>query len=123
MHTTIRTTTTTSSSSSSSSYSNNKHISYKHNHHSDHEKPTDLPTPPPSPIRSQQQHSMTATLEANNRILTAKREGNLKAVMAEFGSMKKQHISLTHHTYNLVLDAHANLRREGTPLTNIFKSK
>ena len=122
MHTTIRTTPT--SSSSSSSYSNNNHISSKHNHHSDHENPTDLPTPPPSPIRSQQrQHSMTATLEANSRILTAKREGNLKAVMAEFGSMKKQHIPLTHHTYNLVLDAHANLRREGTPLTNIFKSK
>ncbi|KAG2219162.1 hypothetical protein INT45_002353 [Circinella minor] len=114
--------------SPSSSYSNKSHLSYKNNQLSDHENPTDLlPTPPPSPIRSQQQqqqqeqHSMTATLEANNRILKAKREGNLKIVMIEFASMKKQHIPLTHHTYNLVLDAHANLRREGTPLTHIFK--
>ncbi|KAI8138437.1 hypothetical protein BJV82DRAFT_523351 [Fennellomyces sp. T-0311] len=96
---------------------------YKQHHHSEsshHEKPNDLPTPPPSPIGSPQ-HSMSATLEANARILAAKRDGNLKAVMAEFGSMKKQKIPLTHHTYNLVLDAHANLRREGTPLTNIIK--
>ncbi|KAI7853378.1 hypothetical protein BDC45DRAFT_511069 [Circinella umbellata] len=112
--------------SPSSSYSNKSYISYENNQFSDHENPTDLPTPPPSPIRSQQQqqqqqHSMTATLEANGRILKAKREGNLKIVMTEFASMKKQHIPLTHHTYNLVLDAHANLRREGTPLTNIFK--
>ncbi|KAI9256675.1 hypothetical protein BDA99DRAFT_466916 [Phascolomyces articulosus] len=123
MHTTTTITTT-------KPYSNNNHVSYKqhhHNHHhqsdqqpQQHEKPADLPTPPPSPIGSTQ-HSMAATLESNGRILSAKREGNLKAVMSEFGTMKKQRIPLTHHTYNLVLDAHANLRREGTPLTNILK--
>ncbi|KAI9492256.1 hypothetical protein BDB00DRAFT_765768 [Zychaea mexicana] len=114
---------------STSSYSNsNCESSYKHSHHSEHEeqqqneKPAaDLPTPPPSPIGSPHHHSMAATLEANGRILAAKREGNLKAVMSEFCTMKKQQILLTHHTYNLVLDAHANLRREGAPLTSILK--
>lgn len=65
----------------------------------------------------------TATFEYNNRILTAKRNGNLRVVMTEFISMKKNNIPMTQHTYNLVLESHAILRREGTPLTTILKSK
>ncbi|ORY92296.1 hypothetical protein BCR43DRAFT_527553 [Syncephalastrum racemosum] len=91
---------------------------YKHNAKEDDQRAVDLPTPPPSPGGSER--CLTAVHEANGRILAAKRAGNLKAVMVEFASMKKQNLPLTHHTYNLVLDAHASLRREGTPLTSVL---
>lgn len=55
--------------------------------------------------------------------MTAKRNGNIRVVMSEFISMKKNSVQMTHHTYNLVLEAHAILRREGTPLTTMLKSK
>lgn len=85
----------------------------------------DLPTPPPSPVGTPHHlsSSYSRSAEYNTRILAAKRSGNLRAVMMEFTSMKKQHIPLTHHTYNVVLDAHATLRREGTPLNYILKRK
>ncbi|KAI8079743.1 uncharacterized protein BX664DRAFT_201790 [Halteromyces radiatus] len=79
-----------------------------------------IPTPPISP--SLDSCSVcTASLEANSRILSVKRDGNLKAVMMEFSTMKKQGLTLTHHTYNLVLDAHATLRREGSPLAPMLR--
>ncbi|KAF7727176.1 hypothetical protein EC973_007951 [Apophysomyces ossiformis] len=83
----------------------------------------DLPTPPPSPNISSQKPSTSSpnTIDKNHRILSAKRDGNLKLVMQEFAALKKQGLGLTNHTYNLVLDAHATLRREGTPLTNMLK--
>ncbi|KAK4514647.1 uncharacterized protein ATC70_002248 [Mucor velutinosus] len=64
---------------------------------------------------------ISSTYEYNNRILTAKRNGNIRVVMSEFISMKKNSVQMTHHTYNLVLEAHAILRREGTPLTAMLK--
>ncbi|ORZ07822.1 hypothetical protein BCR42DRAFT_148506 [Absidia repens] len=41
--------------------------------------------------------------------------------MMEFVTMKKQGLPLTHHTYNLVLDAYATLRREGSPLAPMLR--
>ncbi|KAL9554927.1 hypothetical protein MBANPS3_002584 [Mucor bainieri] len=64
---------------------------------------------------------ISSTYEYNNRILAAKRNGNIRVVMSEFISMKKNSVQMTHHTYNLVLEAHAILRREGTPLTTMLK--
>jgi hypothetical protein len=64
----------------------------------------------------------SSTYEYNNRILAAKRNGNIRVVMNEFMSMKKNSVQMTHHTYNLVLESHAILRREGTPLTTMLKS-
>lgn len=66
---------------------------------------------------------VSSTYEYNNRILAAKRNGNIRVVMNEFISMKKNSVQMTHHTYNLVLESHAILRREGTPLTTMLKSK
>lgn len=66
---------------------------------------------------------VSSTYEYNNRILAAKRNGNIRVVMNEFISMKKNNVQMTHHTYNLVLESHAILRREGTPLTTMLKSK
>ncbi|KAI8968451.1 hypothetical protein BDF20DRAFT_916971 [Mycotypha africana] len=63
----------------------------------------------------------TSTYEYNNRILAAKRKADIRSVMNEFISMKKNSIHMTQHTYNLVLEAHAILRREGTPLNNMLK--
>ncbi|KAI8379118.1 uncharacterized protein BYT42DRAFT_496477 [Radiomyces spectabilis] len=87
---------------------------------------SDIPTPPLSPVTVPEEvPSFTkpdpASLEANSRILNAKRDNNLKAVMTEFGTMKKRRIPLTYHTYNLVLDSQCTLRREGTPLTQLLK--
>lgn len=72
---------------------------------------------------SHHKKKISSTYEYNNRILTAKRNGNIRVVMSEFISMKKNSVQMTHHTYNLVLEAHAILRREGTPLTTMLKSK
>lgn len=89
-----------------------------------------LPTPPSSPevvSRAPMQYTnrkkTSSTYEYNNRILAAKRNGNIRLVMSEYMSMKKNSVQMTHHTYNLVLEAHAILRREGTPLTTMMKSK
>lgn len=94
-----------------------------------------LLTPPSSPEATPrtptQQYTTTtnnskkkvsSTYEYNNRILAAKRNGNIRVVMNEFISMKKNSVQMTHHTYNLVLESHAILRREGTPLTTMMKS-
>ncbi|CAM0137108.1 hypothetical protein VKS41_008272 [Umbelopsis sp. WA50703] len=62
-----------------------------------------------------------STNEGNAAILAAKREGNLKAVMTHFFTMKRQGAALTHHTYNMVLDAHATLRREGSPIAGLLE--
>ncbi|KAI8330031.1 hypothetical protein BD560DRAFT_485483 [Blakeslea trispora] len=87
-----------------------------------------LLTPPNSPIASSvssakhyNKKKNSPTYECNHRILAAKRNGNLRMVMNEFMSMKKNKIQLTHHTFNLVLEAHILLRREGTPLTQMLK--
>ncbi|KAI7888565.1 uncharacterized protein EV154DRAFT_604751 [Mucor mucedo] len=94
-----------------------------------------FPTPPNSPEATPQQYTTTttttnnnsnkkkvsSTYEYNNRILAAKRNGNIRVVMNEFISMKKNSVQMTHHTYNLVLESHAILRREGTPLTTMMK--
>lgn len=86
-----------------------------------------LITPPSSPEavpHSANNYKMktSSTFEYNNRILSAKRNGNIRVVMSEFVSMKKNNIQMTQHTYNLVLEAHAILRKEGTPLTAMLKS-
>lgn len=92
-----------------------------------------LLTPPSSPEASSRVSSldndihrkrkMNSTYEYNNRILIAKRNGNIRVVMNEFITMKKNNVPLTQHTYNLVLESHAILRKEGTPLTTMLKSK
>ena len=64
-----------------------------------------------------------ATNEGNASILAAKREGNLKAVMSLFLSMKRQGDILTYHTYNMVLDAQASLRREGSPIAGLLEGE
>jgi hypothetical protein len=64
-----------------------------------------------------------STNEGNAAILAAKREGNLKAVMTHFFTMKRQGAALTHHTYNMVLDAHATLRREGSPIAGLLEGE
>lgn len=100
----------------------------------DHNKP--MLTPPSSPeaiprvpghnrpnTGSHHKKKISSTYEYNNRILAAKRNGNIRVVMNEFISMKKNLVQMTHHTYNLVLESHAILRREGTPLTTMLKSK
>ncbi|KAF7731199.1 hypothetical protein EC973_000614 [Apophysomyces ossiformis] len=77
--------------------------------------PTDLITPPPSP----KAQPLDAT--TNERILAAKRDGNLKTVVAEYQALKKEGVLLTHHTYNLILECFAALRRDGSPLTQMIK--
>ncbi|KAI8067596.1 hypothetical protein BC940DRAFT_319462 [Gongronella butleri] len=74
-------------------------------------------TPPesPSPVDA------TPAMEANARLLTAKKTGNLKTVLLEFASIKKQGLAINHHTYNLVLEAYSTLRREGSPLTCMLR--
>jgi hypothetical protein len=82
--------------------------------------PSDMITPPPSPksvpLASQ-------SFEANDRILTAKRHGQLKYLMAEYAALNKEGLLFTDHTYNLIFDTYASLRRDGTPLTPMLKSK
>jgi hypothetical protein len=102
---------------------------------SDEEKDKVLPTPPSSPeatprtpiqqnttANNNNKKKVSSTYEYNNRILAAKRSGNIRVVINEFISMKKNSVQMTHHTYNLVLESHAILRREGTPLTTMLKS-
>ncbi|KAG0168183.1 hypothetical protein DFQ28_005796 [Apophysomyces sp. BC1034] len=77
--------------------------------------PSDLITPPPSP------KAQPMDVAATERILAAKRDGNLKTVMAEYLTLKKEGVLLTHHAYNLILEAFSGLRREGSPLTQMLK--
>lgn len=81
--------------------------------------PSDIITPPPSPKSSPSAASFTA----NDRILTARRHGQLKYLMAEYSLLKKEGLMLHDHTYNLVFESYANLRRDGTPLAPMLKSK
>ncbi|KAI9264173.1 hypothetical protein BDA99DRAFT_437917 [Phascolomyces articulosus] len=81
-----------------------------------------LPTPPPSPLTAPQQLTCSdETRVAEERLLAAKREGNLKAVMAEFASIKRQGYTLSEQAYTIVLESHACLRREGSPLTQMLQ--
>ncbi|KAI8639868.1 hypothetical protein BD408DRAFT_370948 [Parasitella parasitica] len=92
-----------------------------------------LLTPPSSPeteprgsklnqnITSASLHHKSSTYEYNNRILAAKRKGELRTVMLEYNSMKTKSVKITLHTYNLVIEAHAILRHERTPLTKMLK--
>lgn len=113
------------SSSSSSTQQHDTNDDVNQQQHASDDVSVDLPTPPPSPVGAPQHlsPSFSRSSEYNARILAAKRSGNLRAVMIQLGSMKKQRIPLTHHTYNVVLDAQATLRREGTPLNQILKRK
>lgn len=77
-------------------------------------------TPPPSPKTAP---ISSACFEANDRILTAKRNGQLKSVMNEYIALQKEGLLFTDHTYNLILDSYASLRSNGTPLTPMMKSK
>jgi hypothetical protein len=83
------------------------------------EKNQEMITPPSSPKSS----PAAACFEANDRILSAKRNGQLKSVMNEYIALKKEGLLFTDHTYNLILDAYASLRSNGTPLTPMMKSK
>lgn len=69
------------------------------------------------------QVTSAATNEGNAAILAAKRDGNLKAVMAHFHTMKRHGAVLTHHTYNMILDACASLRREGSPIAGLLEGE
>ncbi|KAG2230176.1 hypothetical protein BDF21DRAFT_258237 [Thamnidium elegans] len=75
-------------------------------------------TPPPSPKTAP---ITSACFEANDRILTAKRNGQLKSVMNEYMALQKEGLLFTDHTYNLILDSYASLRSNGTPLTPMMK--
>lgn len=87
--------------------------------YSAHNDNTMMITPPPSPKSS----PSSACFEANDRILTAKRNGQLKTVMNEYIALQKEGLLFTDHTYNLILDSYASLRSNGTPLTPMMKSK
>ncbi|CAO3702240.1 unnamed protein product [Rhizopus stolonifer] len=79
--------------------------------------PSDIITPPPSPKSSPSAASFTA----NDRILTARRHGQLKYLMNEYNALKKEGLMIHDHTYNLVFESYANLRRDGTPLAPMLK--
>ncbi|ORE01182.1 hypothetical protein BCV72DRAFT_322744 [Rhizopus microsporus var. microsporus] len=79
--------------------------------------PSDMITPPPSPKSS----PSAASFAANDRILTARRQGHLKYLMAEYNALKKEGLMLHDHTYNLVFESYAALRRDGTPLISMLK--
>ena len=85
--------------------------------------PTDMITPPPSPKSCPQAPMTSQAFEANDRILTVKRHGQLKLLMSEYAALQKEGLLFTDHTYNLIFDTYASLRRDGTPLTPMLKSK
>ncbi|CEI86235.1 hypothetical protein RMCBS344292_00678 [Rhizopus microsporus] len=64
--------------------------------------PSDMITPPPSPKSS----PSAASFAANDRILTARRQGHLKYLMAEYNALKKEGLMLHDHTYNLVFESY-----------------
>ncbi|KAI9319373.1 hypothetical protein BX666DRAFT_1854941 [Dichotomocladium elegans] len=81
-----------------------------------------LPTPPPSPVASPQPlPPKDESRIAEERLLAAKRQGQLKAVMNEFATLKRQGYHLTEQSYMIVLDAHVALRREGSPVTQMLQ--
>lgn len=83
-----------------------------------------LLTPPPSPPASPQLlSSKDETRVADERLLAAKRQGQLRAVMNEFAAIKRQGYVLSERTYSIVLDAHTTLRREGSPMTHMLQGK
>ncbi|KAL1916678.1 uncharacterized protein VTP21DRAFT_5382 [Calcarisporiella thermophila] len=67
------------------------------------------------------QYTDSQTQAFNSRILALKRQSDLAGVLAEFEHMKQKGIPLTPHTYNLVIDAYANLRSEGSPITQLLQ--
>ncbi|KAI7903314.1 uncharacterized protein BX663DRAFT_508198 [Cokeromyces recurvatus] len=83
--------------------------------------PTDIITPPPSPKSSPKLPLASQSFEANDRILTVKRHGQIKLLMAEYAALKKEGLLFTDHTYNLIFETYASLRRDGTPLTPMLK--
>ncbi|GAN04356.1 conserved hypothetical protein [Mucor ambiguus] len=83
--------------------------------------PTDMITPPPSPKSCPQAPMTSQAFEANDRILTVKRHGQLKLLMSEYAALQKEGLLFTDHTYNLIFDTYASLRRDGTPLTPMLK--
>ncbi|KAI8879747.1 hypothetical protein K501DRAFT_335827 [Backusella circina FSU 941] len=97
------------------------------NHSSDEEEedvcqqqpPSDMITPPPSPKSIP--ILVSASFEANERLLTAKRHGQLKFLMSEYASLRRGGHLFTDHTFNLFFDSYINLRRDGTPLTPMMK--
>jgi hypothetical protein len=97
------------------------------NHSSDEEEedvcqaPTDMITPPPSPKSIPV--LVSASFEANERLLTAKRHGQLKFLMSEYAALRRGGHLFTDHTFNLFFDSYINLRRDGTPLTPMMKGK
>ncbi|ORX55766.1 TPR-like protein, partial [Hesseltinella vesiculosa] len=76
--------------------------------------PSEASDEPTSPLH-------TPCLEANTRLLSAKKSANLKSVLLEFASIKKHGLPLNHQTYNIVLEAIATFRREGSPLTCMLR--
>ncbi|KAI8993521.1 hypothetical protein BDB01DRAFT_776569 [Pilobolus umbonatus] len=83
--------------------------------------PTEMLTPPPSPKASSQQRPASDTFKANERILAAKRNGNMKCLLSEYTTLKKEGCLFTDHTYNVLFECYSSLRREGTPLTPLLK--
>ncbi|EPB84693.1 hypothetical protein HMPREF1544_08566 [Mucor circinelloides 1006PhL] len=83
--------------------------------------PIDMITPPPSPKSYPQAPVTSQAFEANDRILTVKRHGQLKLLMSEYAALQKEGLLFTDHTYNLIFDTYASLRRDGTPLTPMLK--
>lgn len=85
--------------------------------------PTDMITPPPSPKSCPQAPMTSQAFEANDRVLTVKRHGQLKLLMSEYVALQKEGLLFNDHTFNLIFDTYASLRRDGTPLTPMLKSK
>ncbi|CEP07215.1 hypothetical protein [Parasitella parasitica] len=83
----------------------------------------DMITPPPSPKSCPQTPTASQAFQANDRILNARRLGQLKLLMSEYAALQKEGLLFTDHTFNLIFDAYASLRRDGTPLTPMLKSK
>ncbi|KAI8988623.1 hypothetical protein BDF20DRAFT_814908 [Mycotypha africana] len=90
--------------------------------------PSDIITPPPSPKSSPrtdgERSIVSESFKANDRILTVKRQGQMKLLKLEYAALKREGLLFTEHTYNLIFEAYASLRRDGTPLTpmlNIYE--
>ncbi|KAI9019270.1 hypothetical protein CLU79DRAFT_828264 [Phycomyces nitens] len=83
--------------------------------------PSDLITPPPSPRAAPRKEELdVSSLNTEVRFLEARRSKNIKNVLSEYASLKKQGVSLSLASYNLIFESYLSLRREGTPLTPMF---
>ncbi|KAI9317600.1 hypothetical protein BX666DRAFT_1856841 [Dichotomocladium elegans] len=82
-----------------------------------------LPTPPPSPLTLPENidDASVSDAVAKERLLAAKRQGHLKGVISEYTSIKRDGYIVLESTYHLVIEAHACLRREGTPITPMLQ--